>query len=303
MRKLKLYAPFLLGIVLLLVIAFFLPQMIFQIQDGYHFADKAVENWEHSNNALVSAGYERDMHQRMANLLSKETEDLTISAISYGGKNVDDVVELLERVFASEWMGNINNMTMGIYFDFLQETSTISIQDCKKYVVYENTSLESILLMAWYLDIYMVDYDSRVQLIVDAETESVYQIKITGMGDSQDIYEANKKRIKVDKWEYYEATKYEMYSIAPYCMSYFNSYYEAGMEDFKAFDEIGWNSDEAWYATRDEEEDYYHLSFYMPYGNLNTEFEVYILEGNGGLPDYSAGITLIRNFVPEMIQD
>ena len=305
MRKIKLYGPFLLGLTILLVISFFLPQMIFQVQDGYRFIGKSVETWEYANNTLVSAGYEKDMYQRMTNLAAKETDDLTISAISYGGKNVDEVVDLLERVFVSDWMGNINEMTMGMYYDFLQETSTINIQDCKKYVVYENTSLENILLMVWYLDIYMVDYDTSVQLLVDVETESVYYISITGMGDAEKVYQQNDKWESVESvaGEYYKISKYEIYNIAPYYMIYFNEYYEAGMEDIVEFNEGGWENEDVWFVTREEYDALCRVSFSMPYGNIGTEFEVCISDGKGSRLDYSAGVTMIRDLIPEMIQN
>ena len=301
MKKIKLYGPFLLGLILLLIISFFLPQMIFRIQDGYRLVGKSVESWEYMDNELVSAGYEKDMYQRMANLATKSADELTVSAISYGGKNVDEVVELLERAFASEWMGYINELSFGLYNDFLQETSTVNIQDCAKYVIYENSSLEEILLMVWYLDIYMVDYDTNVRLLVDAEMESIYYITITG-GSGQEIYKDYTTKGKSETKEFMKTIMSEIMGSAPYFVWYFNEYYEGGMEELEGFAEYDAASTDSWYATKAETETGNSVSFYMPYGNVGTVFEVRMEEGMGILPDFSAGLALIRDYVPEMIQ-
>ena len=302
MKKIKLYGPFLLGLILLLIISFFLPQMIFRIQDGSRLVGKSVESWEYMDNELVSAGYEKDMYQRMANLATKSADELTVSAISYGGKNVDEVVELLERAFASEWMGYINELSFGLYYDFLQETSTVNIQDCAKYVIYENSSLEEILLMVWYLDIYMVDYDTNVRLLVDAEMESVYYITITGGSGQEKIYKDYTTKGKSGTKEFMETITSEIMGSAPYFVWYFNEYYEGGMEELEGFAEYDAASTDAWYVTKEETETGNSVSFYMPYGNVGTVFEVRMEEGMGILPDFSAGLALIRDYVPEMIQ-
>ncbi|MBQ8821766.1 MAG: hypothetical protein IJZ82_03930 [Lachnospiraceae bacterium] len=303
MKKIKTYGHFVLGILILLWVALLLPQIIFQVQDGYRFLGKSGESWEYSDNQLVSAGYEKDMYKRMSALMEKKTEELTVSAINYGGKNVDEVVDLLERVFASEWMGNINEMTWGIYYDFLQETSTVNIRDCKKYVVYENTSLKNILLMMWYLDIYMVGYDTSVRLLIDAETEAVYYIAITGEGEYVKESESHDKKVTAAYTEFDAYSRYEMCETASYFMHYFNSYYAAGMEDLEGFNEEGWENDDVWYVTRVDDEESYNKLFVMPYGNLSTYFEVMVSNGRNVLPDYRAGVQLVCLLVPEMIQD
>lgn len=302
MKRIKTYGPFVLGLFILLWASLLLPQMVFQVQDGYHFLGKNGENWEFSDNALVSAGYERDMYRRMSAFAEKKPEELTISAISYGGKNVDEVVELLERVFASEWMGYINEMTKGMYYDFLQETSTVNIRDCKKYVVYENTSLENILLLMWYLDIYMVENDTSVRLLIDAETESVYYIAISGEAEAMEVSESDK--MPEEAYVKYDAfTGYELCSLALYYMPFFNSYYASGMEDLDGFPEAVWSSDAPWYVTRREQKGKWEAFVVMPYGNLSTEFEVEVALGRNPYPDFCAGVKMICDIVPEMIQN
>lgn len=299
MKKIKIYGPFLLGLGILLCISFFLPQVIFQMQDGYHFAGKSVKCWEVSDNGPVSADYERDMCRRVERLASVSADNLTVSAIDYGGKTVEEVVELLERVFASEWMGYINEMTFGIYYDFLQKTSTINIQDCKKYVVYENTSLEDILLMVWYVDIYMVDYDTTVRLVVDTETEMVYYIEIIGKSGQEKNYQDD----MVKPTEYNKMAKLGIMAGGSYLMSYFNEYYEAHMEEIEVNGMVDGESKDMWYVTREDTEDGSYISYVLPYENVATEFGVSLKQGEGFLPDFAAGLVLIRDYIPEMIQN
>ncbi len=303
MKKIKLYGPFLLGVMILLSISFLLPQLIFQVQDGYRFVGKSVESWEVSNNEPVSAGYERDMCRRVERLVSVSADNLTVSAIDYGGKTVEEVVELLERVFASEWMGYINEMTFGIYYDFLQETSTINIHECKKYVVYENTSLEDILLMVWYVDIYMVDFDTKVRLLVDTETEMVYYIGIIGMSGQENVYQDYMIKDKMEATEYMKMARLGILAETPYLMSYFNEYYEAHMEEIEMDGMVDGESKDMWYVTSEDTEDVSYISYVLPYKNVATEFEASLKQGDGFLPDFAAGLVLIRDYVPEMIQN
>lgn len=303
MKRIKIYGPFVLGLIILLWVALLLPQMVFKVQDGYLFSGKNAESWEPSDNEPVNAGYEKDMYKRMTTLLEKKAEELTISAISYGGQNVDEMVDLLERVFASQWMGNINEMTLGIYHGILQETSTINIRDCKKYVVYENTSLKNILLMAWYLDIYMVDYDTSVRLLVDVETETVYYINITGEGDYAQESESYDKKVTATHTENDVYSRYEICGMVPYFMNYFNYYYGAEMEVLEGFNEEGWENDEVWFVTRTEDKKACGISIVMPYGNLSTAFEVELALGKNNWPDFRAGVEVIYDILPEMIQN
>ena len=303
MKKIKIYGPFVLGIFILLWVSLLLPRIIFRVQDGYRLQAKNGESWEFSENKPVSAGYERDMYQRMSVYAGKNPEELTVSAISYGGKNVDEVVELLERVFASEWMGTVNEMTKGMYYEFLQETSTVNIRDCKKYVVYENTSLGNILLMMWYVDIYMVGYDTSVRLLIDTETEAVYYITISGEGEQIEVFDKADKNVSVSYEEYGAFLGYELSSLARYFVPYFNFYYASGMEDLEGFPDDIQSSDELWYVTSVEEKDKWGISVVMPYGNLSTDFEVEIALGRNQLPDYRLGVRMIGDIVPEMIQN
>lgn len=302
MKRIKTYGPFVLGIFILLWVALLLPQMVFKVQDGYHFQGKNGESWEFSDNKLVSAGYERDMYLRMSVFAGKNPEDLTISAISYGGKNVDEVVALLERVFASEWMGTINEMTKGMYYDFLRETSTVTIRDCKKYVVYENTSLENILLLMWYLDIYVVGYDTSVRLLIDAETESVYYIAISGEGEGMEVKESIDKEVTATYVEYDAFSGYEICSLALQYIPFFNFYYASGMEELEGFPEEVWSDDKPWYVTRREQKGAWGASVVMPYGNLSTNFEVEMALGRNRWLDFRAGVEMICDIVPEMTQ-
>lgn len=299
MKKVKLYGPFLLGLVILLSIALLLPQMIFLVQDEYHFAGKNAEHWEQSDHKLVTAGYERDMCRRIERLGSASAEELTVSAIDYGGKTVAEVVELLERVFAGEWMKAINEITFGIYYDFLQETSTVNIHDCKKYVVYENTSLEDILLMVWYLDVYMVDFDTTVRLLVDTEVETVYYIAITGMSGQEKVYQNYMDKGEKQATEFMKVAMLGIKAGVPNQMNYFNEYYEAHMEDLE---ENGMVED-VWYLNKEDTEEGFYISYVMPYENIGTEFEVRLADGKGMLPDFAAGLVLIRDYIPEMIQN
>lgn len=302
MKKIKTYGPFVLGIFILLWVALLLPQMVFKVQDGYRFQGKNGESWEFSDNKLVGAGYEKDMYQRMFVFAGKNPEDLTVSAISYGGKNVDEVVALLERVFAGEWMGTINEMTKGMYYEFLRETSTVTIRDCKKYVVYENTSLENILLLMWYLDIYMVGYDTSVRLLIDAETESVYYIAISGEGEAMEIKEGFNKEGTIAYEEFDAFYGYEICNLALHNIVFFDEYYDSGMEDLEGFPEEVWSSEWPWYVTRKEQKGKWGASVVMPYGNLSTDFEVEMSLGRNPWPDFRAGVRMICDIVPEMIQ-
>lgn len=303
MKKLRLYGPFILGVIILLVVSYFLPQIIFRVQDGYLLTGKNTENREYTDNETMSAEYEMDTYQRIAKLVGASPDDLTISAVNYGGKNAEEVVKMLERVFAGQWMSNINRMTLGIYSDFLQETSTVSIKECKKYVLYENSALKDILLMAWYLDIDVVEDNTNIRLLVDTETEQVYGIKILCTEEKTLQSKNDTEIVQMDSSEYMKMMEYELGNILPYGMGYFSEYYDAEMETLKDVTKAEKDKNEAWYISEKEWEGGYTISFLLPYGEISTAFDMQFSKGKGSLPDYSAGIALVCDFVPEMIQN
>lgn len=89
MKKLKIYGPFLLGTLLLFVIAIFLPELVFRLQDRYCLttADKKVR--QESEGIKNSVSYEMDMRQKLVNFLAADQTEMTISTISYDKINLN----------------------------------------------------------------------------------------------------------------------------------------------------------------------------------------------------------------------
>lgn len=294
-KNMKIYAVSIVGILCLVILALFLPQIVFGIQDRYRMSNTEVEKRSGIDVSSINTDYELNMNARMSNFSQIDLESLVVTAIDYDGKENEEISDLLGKVFANEWVERLNDITYYLFQRELKPTF-IDLKDYKKYIVYGKDYQDGVALLMWYLDFYLEEPAARVRVLVDSETESIYYIKITA---DKEQYEKQKGNVATDGI----ADSGELYSLfaesVTKYMGYYIDYYESDTDKAKY---SGKNGD-YWYTDMklDDENCIFKCAF--PYGATTLEFQFSATGGEGSRPNIEMGISVIGDLIPEMMQN
>lgn len=304
--KIKTYGLYMAGMVLLVVGSIFLPQAVFLMQDRYQMESTEVKVRNSLNTSQINISYEEKMYERMKNLTTMNLNSAIVTVVEPDFETDAEMMDLLESILAQEWI----TMFYAVLLNYGMEVELpfpLEILECKKYMVYNEDYQEGIALMMWYFDLYIPDTDLRIRLLADSETNSIYYIKLEEAPESdyksdknmtKEVYDTQAKTVV----GFYRAenikTLYEVAGQFQYFMMYYGSYYEAEMESLEGFEE-----GELGCAGIKEDDEQYTVFCMFPYGEISMEFRLMILYENGDFPEFSMGIPIIANLIPEMIQD
>lgn len=292
------------GMLVLVVAALFLPQVIFEIQDKYRITNMEVKARERLDISQLNLSYEEQLGARMSNFL--KANQPMVTGLDYEVTEGSEQARLLETIMYEEWFYLLSdyNFCMGIddYYSKIFSTRIASgVQDCRKYIVYGNNYKP--LLMMWYFDIELTEIATRMQLVVDTETDTIYYMKMS-YGEQQS-----------DKAGYVGEEAYQyLFEVAPQFIYFYDSYYEADDKTDTEYmlEEDDWTDDEninifeqtIWdkvYFEMDEGQ--YSMKKPLPYGDADLTFLVRGELGQGVCPDITIGIQEIGELIPEMMQD
>lgn len=159
-----------LGVMALLLCAFYLPQLLFQARDNVLCSDTALSERE-SVDVLIGDSYDLSLHNRMFNF----AEGLA-RGVSYYVSEQDMAVdeELYDRLnlFGSD--------LIMIFMDFRLITPSFTeyfaIQQRKQYVIYSDNYAQGVNFIIWYLELEGPS-GAKLELLMDAETSTIYGIK------------------------------------------------------------------------------------------------------------------------------
>lgn len=299
-KNVKIYGICIAGMLLLVILAMLLPQIVWEVQDRFRINSVELQQRSSIDVSQVNSDYERQMYSRMSNLTELDIETATVAAIDYDKKDDEEMNAVLARVFTSEWIERFNETTYCIYQDALIR-AFIEISDCKKYIVYGEDYQDGVALMMWFFDINMKEYDTRVRLLVDSETDTIYYIKITNYDE-----ETKKNYYEVENYSKDNSMQVENYSKdnrmlfgmfeknVLTCLGYYSDYYESN-----------WHSDDwdYWYTQVRLDDTQLNGKYVLPYGKKQLEFQFIATAGECMNPDVEMGITLIGELIPEMMQN
>lgn len=284
-KNIRIYGSCMGGLLLLVIAALFLPQVIFTIQDRYLMAGTEVEARQSLDVSQLNSLYEKQTHDRMHNFIHMDLQTATITSIDHDLMEDTEIEEQVKAILQQEWSAPLNAIR-----GFNSDTPII-VQNCKKYIVYGNENENGVALMMWYYDIYLDALDSRMRLLVDSETDTIYYVKVM----------INERYNMAATKGYDHSYSIEPIYIVYYSLDYYNTYYEAELESFSGFDEESQKKGEVWDVTESDDEGY-TLHAALPYGGLSVDFLFEDIWRNG-VNIISMGIQEIGNLVPEMIQD
>lgn len=301
------YGLYIIGLVLLIVIALFLPQIIFALQDNYRMTGTETEARSSLDISQLNASYELQTNARIKYFLNMNRKNVT--SIEYKFAEESEMAELLEGIFSQEWFAPFYEYGLipRLHYEvFLDDTSMVRLQDCKKYIVSGNDYHEGIALMMWYFDLYLSASDTRVQLLADTETNTIYYVKLTRENHEVEAYDSESSQVvtyvksnkeKTTEWDY-------LTSFFAYYISFYDSYYETdGTISYEFYDINDINNGNTWFYESSQNGDRFELSLALPYGELSMNFIVYVTSNIYYYPDITIGLAPIGELIPEMMQD
>ncbi len=278
------------GMIWLVIVANTLPQILFSIQDNYRMRNTKAEIRGSLDISQWNTSYEQNLNARINNFLSMR--EVAVTTIEHDFSNDDKLQQLVKEIFLQDWFAVLYHnimITKDAYATAKEvtELNSLKIQDSKKYLVHGTNYQDGVVLMMWYLDLYYVPSEIRIQLLVDTETDTIYYLKITGEEESS-----------------YEEYKIDIYYCAeniPYYFEFYYSYYEADWDAL--FMKYGsYDKEKAWFIDREVGDDC-KISFPLLYEESSGEFLFWIKPGEGGNLDITMGLSDIGEKIPEMMQN
>lgn len=276
------------GMALVVLLALFLPTVIFKVQDRYRLAATEIEEGNSFSLSGINADYEMQLEERMGKLLAMDGSSLKVTPIGNGEKEERELKELVDRLRNQEWL-HIANGVAGLLTKVDIEETLSAVQSDKKYIVYGKKYIvygddyqDGIALILWYIDMYVGKTDTRIRLLADSETESIYYARISCEGKIREKYKGVTAHI-----DSIYGIKEE---LGGYILDFYCKYYEDQKKDLE---KVVTNGNTQLYSMR------YPLS----YGELGTDFIFEIGRDEEGNWDFSVGVELIGSLISEMLQN
>lgn len=175
-RRYKLYTAELLGLTAIVLAAFFIPQLLFRIQDGILYGRTELSRRESMDLEALSGTYEASLHKRMQNF----AEGLAMGDNFYVNernltpdKELEDYLNSDSMFLPTEQMMSMVQLPM-IFWDYGYEVSRWT-----QYVIYSDNYAKGVNFILWYIEL---DFSGvvKLSLLKDAQTDTIYALKIQG---------------------------------------------------------------------------------------------------------------------------
>lgn len=312
----KLYAAGVVGLVLLLLCAFFLPQMMFGLRDTYLCRDIVHDEREDMDVSLLSAAYEPSLGRRLQTF----AEGLSMNRNYYVSAQDLDISEgvydtIQENLFKPDsWMTILMNIGLvsGLYgYEF-------TIDSWKQYVIYNDDYAGGVNFIIWYFAM-SDDEGKHWEILVDAEDFTMYGLyadcsmlnakSVGWAGGIIDYFDAF--QIDLVAWWYYTSYYYQSISSEE-LDNYYNGINNYGMIDHNGVVtmhrlESAWEGGDAWSSPDTDT-----IILHLPFVGQNLDFSTRYLRdssftgsdsSSGGsdlqIPDLFVGIDPICRLIPE----
>lgn len=331
------YASILSVLSLLIVAAFFVPQVIFQVQDAILCKGNVLSQPENVNVESLSTSYEQSLKTRMTNYAEGLAGDDTFYVASQNLTNHDELSSYFysDSCIYGEYMTSLINADL-LPMDLWE--MEYSISQWKQYVIYSDNFTKGVNFILWYIEL-QDSADRVIKLLADAEDGTIYAIKTEG----NVVPTEGKDRRMSEDHNYLDEVIFSD-SIAMQLWGFYALYYRAIDEDeikdfYVLVEELGWEGislgiggterrevaeadrkeremvikalgiSEKWQSLlekvqyRPEQED--RIVFTMPYGDFSMEavMELPVIEDvpwdTHIYPNLTMGIRQIYEMIPE----
>lgn len=306
-----------LALILTIILALFLPQLIFYIQDYKQMNTVAFDDRETFEILTTETTYSRDMNTRMSTLARVGYGNVTISKLARS-IDINEFNNLLSNIKNQTYMRYLEEMLPSVFENAYLYLNATQVETCDCYMVYDSDYQEGVILIFWYMVFDIPELDGKMELIVDSETESIYYIRL--LSDKVTAEAAEEVSVVMNGTDFYnmqsaygatasalmpEVTA-ELELVVENFPAYFNNYYcqyygiyYISMVDTNGAD-IGYAENKLWQNIAVGENEY-TMAYALPYGGNNYEetlfFRFFASVNKESGTDISIGLPIIRRFV------
>ena len=220
---------------LLIALAFFTPQIIFQVQDMILCKDTSLSRQENVNVESLSTTYEKSLETRMTDYAEGLAGD---DAFYVASQNLS-INEELSAYFYSDSCIYGNYISALIYAQLLPYDlweMEYSVSQWKQYVIYSDNFTKGVNFILWYIE--LQDSAGRIfKILADAEDGTIYAIKTEGNPVFQEpelVDESYEQRYFMDE---FGRSAVEMWG---FCALYYAAIDEETKNFYILMEELGW---------------------------------------------------------------
>ena len=302
-----------LGLLFTIIVAVFLPQLVFAVQDYRQTSTVELVARESYEVLTSDAAYQQDINARMNNLASVDFGNVAISKIARS-MDINDCMDLVDSIKGQTYMTYLAEILPTTFGEVLPYISVTELRTCDCYIVYNEEFTNSVLLMFWYMVFDLPGIGCQMELIVDSETETIYYVRLQGASEKGYVTESTESTDTIiGGEEYYHylliedtmqeemlpAMSAEIEAIAENFPALFMDYYTRYYGNYHLVGDSSLSEAYIWDNVALGER-VYTMAYALPYtdtsdGSLFFRFHVEISEEYG--PDISIGIPVIRRFV------
>lgn len=283
MRKSKIrllsYMGIGLPLLILLGMAFFLPELIYKIQDGQVMKEVSIVSRAGLDYAALNTEYEMDLHKRLAYFAKKYeqgTQFYTVSSDYESGYEEEKLLDLTAMAMSS----------LGFDWD-----TACEIVQKEYYVIYDDDIESGAAFFCWFLHLRQADL-ADVRILIDGKDDTIYYMEVYD-DKVWENYDYMRKRYDVD-FSYFELTSYYMDDSA-----YDMTATTTNTSMIKAYTEN--NSEEIEYVWGFRYIDDYSYEAMMYFDSYPLNYHVfYSNQDVTGKMGYHLGITQIAQLIPDI---
>lgn len=337
-RSMKAYAAGAIALAALIFAAFFLPQLVFHVQDDLRCRDYQFDMQEVQDITLLSTSYETSLYNRLLRFAEDEQSGAKLYVTSQEMTPNQELYDFLESVEGLQQSNILMLMDTGLFsYSLIYD---YQVTDWKQYVIYSDNYARGVNFIIWYIELEQ-ESGAVLRLLLDAETGSLYGIQsdYEAMREQAKVYSDTMREQAAGEKKVYSNTLIDFlgvifgsaYNMAEawmslaYCYGGFDeradffaesekllqemeSYgYDTEIDGYLkapyAEKEISWIGNDSQWSVRDYGKE---LEFVFPYGEYSQKFllnmsgdVIYVEDYYAMLADVTVGFPSIYELIPE----
>lgn len=183
-RRYLLYFFCIIGLLIIIAAAFYVPQFLFETQDGFRERNVVVEKRDRLDITKLNLSYEKSLSKRMSSfsqgmLQGKKyyvaATEYTEEDYSEDNQELYNVVEnIIPYSYSVMLMYQEGFLPEAIFYPF---DKVNVLNALKRYVIYDEDFQNGAALMAWYVDLNL-EGTIRLRILADTETGTIYYAQV-----------------------------------------------------------------------------------------------------------------------------
>lgn len=228
------YVNCILAMVILMIAAVLGPQLLFAVQDNHTQGEIFSGERSQMDMTSLNVGYPKVLRERLLSFAQGKSSEKQYYATATDYTVNAEGYSILDNVLNREWVTFLNDMGILLYNYEAISKSGYTIDEWKRYVIYDENFENGVAIMAWYFAI-TIDERIKLQLLVDAEDDTLYQLKVQVEG--------------IDFWNYYGYTEWTYFyaDMVNTLILYWCYYYDVGDNTENSYEDylasIGYDMD------------------------------------------------------------